>query len=107
MDQPFENKIVIVTGGSRGIGRAIVERFAAGGARVFFTYHTREEEAQKVAIACRAEAIQCPQADAAAIDAAVQRVVAAAGRIDVLVNNAGITRDNWLMLMPAARMLSS
>ena len=97
---PFENKVVVVTGGSRGIGRAIVERFAGLGARVFFTYHQREDQANEVTVACGAESIRCPQADATAIDAAVQRVVGAAGKIDVLVNNAGITRDNWLMLMP-------
>jgi 3-oxoacyl-[acyl-carrier protein] reductase len=101
VNRPSENKVVIVTGGSRGIGRAIVERFAALGARVFFTYHQREDQAREVAAACGAEPIQCAQADAAAIDAAVQHVVATAGGIDVLVNNAGITRDNWLMLMPA------
>jgi 3-oxoacyl-[acyl-carrier protein] reductase len=101
MNRQFENKVVVVTGGSRGIGRAIVERFAALGARVFFTYHQREGQAQEVAATCGAEKIQCAQADAAAIDAAVQHVVAAGGGIDVLVNNAGITRDNWLMLMPA------
>jgi len=101
MNSPFEKKVVVVTGGSRGIGRAIVERFATLGARVFFTYHQREDQAQEVAAACGAEKMLCPQADADAIDAAVQHVVAAAGKIDVLVNNAGITRDNWLMLMPA------
>jgi 3-oxoacyl-[acyl-carrier protein] reductase len=101
MNLPFENRVVVVTGGSRGIGRAIVERFAALGARVFFTYHQREEQAQEVVAACGAEMIQCSQNDAAAIDAAVQRIVSTAGTIDVLVNNAGITRDNWLMLMPA------
>jgi len=101
MNHPFENKVVVVTGGSRGIGRAIVERFAAQGARVFFTYHQREDQAQAVAAACGAEKIQCSQTDVAAIDAAVQHIVTVAGQIDVLVNNAGITRDNWLMLMPA------
>ena len=99
MNRPFENKVVVVTGGSRGIGRAIVERFAAQGARVFFTYHQHEEPAQEVAAACGAEKIQCAQGDAAAIDAAVQHVVATAGKLDVLVNNAGITRDNLLMRM--------
>lgn len=102
MSHTFENKVVVVTGGSRGIGRAIVERFAALGARVFFTYLQREDQAQEVATACGAEKIRCAQADAAAIDTAVEHVVATAGRIDVLVNNAGITRDGWLMLMPPA-----
>jgi 3-oxoacyl-[acyl-carrier protein] reductase len=100
MDRPFENKVVVVTGGSRGIGRAIVERFAAQGARVFFTYHEHTEAAEGVAAACGARMIQCSQTDAAAIEAAVRRVVSDAGTIDVLINNAGITRDNWLMLMP-------
>jgi 3-oxoacyl-[acyl-carrier protein] reductase len=100
VNQQFRNKVVIVTGGSRGIGRAIVERFAALGARVFFTYHQHEDQAQEVAAACGAERILCSQADTAAIDAAVQHVITAGGKIDVLVNNAGITRDNWLMLMP-------
>jgi 3-oxoacyl-[acyl-carrier protein] reductase len=101
MNTPFENKVVLVTGGSRGIGRAIVERFASRGARVFFTYHQREDQALEVAAACGAEKLQCSQTDGPAIDGAVQQIVAAAGRIDVLVNNAGITRDQWLMLMPA------
>ena len=93
--------MAIVTGGSRGIGRAIVERFAAQGARVFFTYHQHGEQAGQVAAASGAEPIQCSQTDPEAIDAAVARVLGAAGKVDVLVNNAGITRDQFLMLMPA------
>jgi 3-oxoacyl-[acyl-carrier protein] reductase len=97
----FEGQTVLVTGGSRGIGRAIVERFARQGARVFFTYHQNGDLAAQVAASCRAEAIHCSQADAAGISAAVDRVVEVAGRIDVLVNNAGVTCDQFLMLMPA------
>ena len=101
MSLEFEGQVVIVTGGSRGIGRAIVERFAAGGARVFFTFHQNGKAADEVAAATKAEAIQCAQDDAGAIEAAVEKIIAAAGKIDVLVNNAGITADTFLMLMPA------
>ena len=101
-EQPtgFPGQTVLVTGGSRGIGRAIVERFARDGARVFFTYHSSGEQAAQVAAACGAEAIQCSQNDAAAIIAAVDRIANSTGRIDILVNNAGITSDQFLMLMP-------
>jgi 3-oxoacyl-[acyl-carrier protein] reductase len=101
MSLPFENKVVVVTGGSRGIGRAIVERFTTQGARVFFTYHQRDDLAEQVAAACGAEKIKCSQTDDEAIPAAVEHVVATAGKLDVLVNNAGITSDQFLMLMPA------
>jgi 3-oxoacyl-[acyl-carrier protein] reductase len=101
MTPEFDQKVVVVTGGSRGIGRAIVERFAARGARVFFTYHQREEAADEVVAACGATKLKCSQTDPAAIEAAVAHIQAAAQRIDVLVNNAGITSDQFLMLMPA------
>jgi len=101
MNNIFQDQVVIVTGGSRGIGAAVVARFAAQGARVFFTYNSHPEAAQSVAGNCGATALHVPQGDAAAIDAAVADVMKQAGRIDVLVNNAGITRDQFLMLMPA------
>jgi len=101
MSQEFAGQVVVVTGGSRGIGRAIVERFAALGARVYFTWHQNAEAAAQVAASTGAEAIQCSQTDADAINATVEKIVAAAGKIDVLVNNAGITADMFLMLMPA------
>jgi 3-oxoacyl-[acyl-carrier protein] reductase len=101
MNREFEGQVIVVTGGSRGIGRAIVERFAAQDAKVYFTFHRNEEAAAQVASATRAEAIKCSQNDADGINAAVDKIVAAAGKIDVLVNNAGITADMFLMLMPA------
>ena len=101
MSQEFEGQVVVVTGGSRGIGRAIVERIAAQGAKVYFTFHQNAEAAAQVAAATQAEAIQCSQTDAGAINTAVEKIIAASGKIDVLVNNAGITADTFLMLMPA------
>jgi 3-oxoacyl-[acyl-carrier protein] reductase len=100
MLKEFENQVALVTGGSRGIGRAVVERFAALGARVFFTYHQREDAADEVVRACGAEKLKVSQTDHAAIESAVTHITSTAGRIDVLVNNAGITNDQWLMLMP-------
>jgi 3-oxoacyl-[acyl-carrier protein] reductase len=100
MSREFEGQVVVVTGGSRGIGRAIVERFAAQGAKVYFTFHQNAEAAAQVAAATQAKAIQCSQNDGDGINAAVEKIVAEAGKIDVLVNNAGITADTFLMLMP-------
>jgi 3-oxoacyl-[acyl-carrier protein] reductase len=100
-DPEFAGSVVLVTGGSRGIGRAVVECFARLGARVFFTYHQRDELAAQVAAGSGAQAIKCSQTDSAAIGDTVDRVVQAAGAVHVLVNNAGITSDQFLMLMSA------
>ncbi|MCU0772176.1 MAG: 3-oxoacyl-ACP reductase FabG [Verrucomicrobia bacterium] len=100
MQSEFEGQIVLVTGGSRGIGRAIVERFAVLGARVFFTYHHHEEEARQVASTCGAQALHCSQTDPDTIQATVERLANENGRLDVLINNAGITADMFLLLMP-------
>ncbi len=61
--------------------RAVVERFADRGAKVFFTYHQQEEQAREVAAVCGAVAMQCSQTEPAAIEAAVQRVVTEGGRL--------------------------
>jgi 3-oxoacyl-[acyl-carrier protein] reductase len=98
----FKDKVVLVTGGSRGIGKAVVTQFAAQGARVYFTYHSHEEEAACVARDSGAKAIRCDQCDGDAITAAVDLICAEAGRIDVLVNNAGATADQYAMMLPVA-----
>ncbi len=94
-------KAVLVTGGSRGIGRAIVELFADEAAQVTFFYRGNAEAAQAVVGALRAaghdaHAEQVDVRDSAACHAAVERIADRAGRIDVLVNNAGVIRDNPL-----------
>jgi len=94
-------KTAIVTGGSRGIGRAIVELLAAEGADVTFFYRDNAAAAADVVTAGRARgaaiaALQVDIRDSAACAAAVDSVAERRGRIDILVNNAGITRDNVL-----------
>ncbi len=95
-------KTVLVSGGSRGIGRAIVELFAAEGADVTFFYRGSAAAAEAIVAAARdagraVSAEQVDVRDSAACAAAVARVVERRGRIDVLVNNAGIIRDNPLV----------
>jgi len=104
MNSGLSGKSVIVTGGSRGIGRAIVERFAQDGADVTFFYKSNASAAEAVVAAAgtaglRLTAEQVDVTDAAACAAAVERVVERCERIDVLVNNAGIIRDNLLALL--------
>lgn len=103
----FANKNVLVTGGTRGIGRSIVEAFAAQGANVAFTYRSSATEADVLAAELQAMGIQAMgiQADAAdfeAAEAAISSIIAAWGSIDILVNNAGVTRDGLMIRMSEA-----
>ncbi|MGK3988658.1 SDR family oxidoreductase [Sorangium sp. So ce136] len=91
----FAGKVALVTGGSRGIGAAIVRRLARGGADVALTYVSAPERGRAVvadveAAGRRGLAIAADSADAAAVVGAVERTVAELGRLDILVNNAGI-----------------
>ena len=94
----------LVTGGSRGIGRAVCLELARQGANVAINYAGSAQAAEEVAQACRdlgveAFAIQANVADAAAVDAMVKEVITRLGRIDILVNNAGITKDRLALQM--------
>jgi 3-oxoacyl-[acyl-carrier protein] reductase len=96
-DTGLLDQVVLVTGGSRGIGRAIVEAFAAEGARVTFFYRGDAAAATEVAGAQpRVVAERVDVRDRAACAAAAERLAQRCGRIDVLVNNSGIVRENLL-----------
>jgi 3-oxoacyl-[acyl-carrier protein] reductase len=104
MTNLLSGKVALVTGGTRGIGYAIVETFAKQGANVVFTYLSSEEKAQKIAAELSSPSVTVMgiKSDAGSFhDAAkvVDDVIAKFGKIDVLVNNAGITRDNLLLRM--------
>ena len=100
----FKDKIVVVTGGTRGIGRAISLHFARGGATVFAAYRANEEAAhaiEEAAADCPGTIVVC-RADVATSVGAVSLMDEAAqqtGAIDILVNNAGIIRDCFLPMM--------
>src|SRR5215469_18664532 len=95
----FTGKVAIVTGGSRGIGRAIVQALSREGARVVFTYAHNKALADEIA---NGDTIVAFQADVTSFEQAkdlVKQVKERFGRIDILVNNAGITRDKLVALM--------
>jgi len=98
LDPGLAGKRVVVTGGSRGIGRAIVEMLAGEGCDVTFFYRGNAEAAKEAVAAAggNVTAEQLDVRDAAACAAAIERVMERGERIDILVNNAGIIRDNQL-----------
>ena len=100
----LSGKSALVTGGARGIGRAIVLRLATQGADVAFSYRGNAAAAQETAQAAealgrRALAVQADVKDPEAADALVKTTLETFGKIDILVNNAGITRDDLIMRM--------
>jgi 3-oxoacyl-[acyl-carrier protein] reductase len=100
----LQDKVVLITGASRGIGKAIAEECAKQGAIVAFTYISSEEKAKalEAELSANGGVAKGFKSDAGNFDAAqqlVDDVVAAYGTIDVLINNAGITRDTLLMRM--------
>ena len=97
-------KSALVTGGSRGIGRAIALRLATQGADVAFSYRGNEAAANEVVAAIeglgrRAIAVQADAADPESAETVVKAALEAFGKVDILVNNAGVTRDDLIMRM--------
>jgi 3-oxoacyl-[acyl-carrier protein] reductase len=100
----LEKKIALVTGGSRGIGRAVVERLAAEGAVVAFVYQSNKQAADDLVSAlcqsgAKVEALQADVRDAERAQKVVEELVERHGRLDILVNSAGIVRDGLLGAM--------
>ena len=103
----MNESVALVTGGSRGIGRAICLELARQGAAVAVNYAGNEQAAQETVEACRAlgvqaEAFQADVSDPAACEELISQVKERFGRLDILVNNAGVTRDGLLMTMKEA-----
>jgi 3-oxoacyl-[acyl-carrier protein] reductase len=103
-EKQFEGKTAIVTGGTRGIGKAIALELARRGANVGFNYSKSADEAAALkteieALGSRAFAAQCDVANTEAAAEFVGQVKEAFGSVDLLVNNAGITRDQLIMRM--------
>ena len=104
----LENKVALITGAARGIGKQIAIAFAREGAHIAFTDLEENEQAQATRdeLAALGVKVQFYASNAAEFDAAhkvVEQVVADFGRLDILVNNAGITRDTLLMRMTEAQ----
>ena len=95
MSKDLEGKTALVTGGGKGIGKAISGALAAMGARVIVNYRGDAGAAESTASEIGGEALQCDVSDGAAVAAMVKSI----GQVDVLVNNAGAVRDNLLLRM--------
>jgi len=95
------DKVVLITGGSRGIGESIVKKCVAEGAKVAFTYRSSGARAEAIVaeLGDRVKAYQSDASDYAACEELIKNVVADYERIDVLINNAGITKDTLMLRM--------
>lgn len=104
MEKSLNGQVAVVTGGSRGIGRAIAVKLASLGAHVYVNYSSRADAADEVVKECQAaggtaEVLGFNVADSAAVDAAFESVKAKSGKLDILVNNAGMSKDGLFIRM--------
>lgn len=103
MQNRFENKIAVVTGGCRGIGKSIVIKLANEGAKVYaLDFRIPDENEAFIEDSEIAKSVKCLHADVTnfeSIEKCFETIISEAGRVDILVNNAGITRDNLLLRM--------
>ncbi len=101
--QLLEGKVALITGGSRGIGESIVRKFVEQGAKVAFTYVSAGSAARSEALAAElgenVKAYQSDAGDYAQAEALIAQVVKDFGKLDILINNAGITRDTLMLRM--------
>ena len=100
----LQDKVALITGGSRGIGEDIAKRYAEQGASVAFTYRSSEEAAKKIEAELQAMGVKAKgyKSDASSYEQAealVKEVLEEFGQVDILINNAGITRDNLMLRM--------
>ena len=100
----LNGKVAVVTGASRGIGRAVAIKLAGEGATVIINYNGSKDRAEEVkneieAAGGKAVSYQCSVADFAACQEMIQSIIKEYGHLDILVNNAGITKDNLIMKM--------
>lgn len=104
MNFDLSNKVALITGGARGIGKAVALRFAKEGCRIAFTYSRSRQQAEQTQSLIEQEGVKCSiyQSDAADFEdtqRVVEQVIQDFGHIDILVNNAGITQDTLLLRM--------
>ena len=104
MQIDLSGQVALVTGGGRGIGRAIAERLAASGATVVINYRGNTAAAEETVTAItansgQAHALAADVSQSSEVEGLIKATLATCGRLDILVNNAGITRDNLLMRM--------
>ncbi len=100
----FQGKVVLVTGGSRGIGAAIVRRFANEGAKVYFTYHSSKADAEAVARSAGKTGqvffLACDARKKEDVEKTIEQILEKESSLDILVNNAGIISDGLFLTMP-------